>query len=262
MTLIAVTGAAGQIGRQALEALSDDDVRAITYRQHDAIDSVVADVTDYSSFESAIEGADVLVHLAANPDSSASWDAVLDTNIHGTYNAFEAARSVGVDRVVFASSNHTTAMYNIASVDERGTMVEEEQTVVTPDTPPRPDGYYGVSKVAGEALGCYYADRFGIDVVNFRIGWLLDRDQLRETQNRSPDRARFARALWLSPRDCREAVRCAVHTDLTENPLTVHVVSRNSDRYVTLTPTMRELGYRPQDDSSEVLADSSTDSTS
>ena len=154
--------------------------------------------------------------------------------------------------MVFASSNHTIGMYNIADPSDRGTATLEDVTVVDPDDPPKPDGYYGISKITGEALGSFYADRHGIEVINMRIGWLLDRDELRAKQD-SPERGRFARALWLSPRDCREVMRCSVDADLPANPVTVNAISRNYDRYIALAPTIRALDFQPKDDSAEVV---------
>ena len=61
--------------------------------------------------------------------------------------------------------------------------------------------------------------------------------------------------MWLSPRDCRDVVEKAVTADLPENPLTVNAVSRNRERYLSITETMRGLGYEPRDDSAEVVDD-------
>lgn len=47
---------------------------------------------------------------------------------------------------------------------------------VDPDDPPNSDSYYGISKVTGEAIGAYYANRHDLEVVNVRIGWLMDED--------------------------------------------------------------------------------------
>jgi L-arabinose 1-dehydrogenase [NAD(P)+] len=124
---------------------------------------------------------------------------------------------------------------------------------VRPDEPTRPDSYYAVSKVSGEALGSYYVDRHGLEVVNLRIGWLLAEDELRDLQDEDESVARYARAMWLSPRDCRDVMERSVTADLPENPLTVNAISRNQERYLSITETMRGLGYEPRDDSSEVI---------
>lgn len=256
---VAVTGAAGNVGREVLAALSDHDVTPITHSDHEDIEGPTLDVTDREAFSDALSDEDVLIHLAGNPSPDADWDGVFETNIDGTYNAYEVARESGVDRVVFASSNHAVHLHNVADPDDPESM-REDARAVRPDDPTRPDSYYGVSKVAGEALGELYAERHGIEVVNLRIGWLMDEDELRETQNgendgdeRSEAKARFARAMWLSPRDCRAAVRRCVEADLPESPLVAHAVSRNDDRYLSLTETTLALGYRPRDDSAEVV---------
>lgn len=80
-------------------------------------------------------------------------------NIGGTYNVYEAAVAADVDRVVFASSNHVHQMRNIADPERPETLAADAEPI-RPSDPFRPDSYYGVSKVFGEALGNYYADRY------------------------------------------------------------------------------------------------------
>jgi len=251
-----VTGAGGMVGRETLKALDEADVTPVTHREHDDIDSVILDVENQEAVREAVDGHDTVVHLAANPNADAEWDSILSTNIDGTYNVYEAAVAADADRVVFASTNHTTMMYNTVKPGKRGTTVAGSAEVIRPDDVFRPDSYYGVSKVACEALGSYYADWHGLEVINLRIGWLLTEDELREKQDMEEARARFARALWLSPRDWRDAVRKAVGVSIDESPLTLHVASRNDDRFLTLTETIQSLGYRPRDNSAEVLEDS------
>jgi len=245
---VAVTGAAGNVGREALAALDDHEVTPITHSDREDLSGPTLDVTDRDAFADALTGQDALVHLAANPSPDADWDGVFETNIGGTYNAYEAARENGLDRVVFASSNHAVHLRNAADPDEPESLREDARTV-RPDDPTAPDSYYGASKVAGEALGDLYAGRHDLNVVNLRIGWLMDEDELRATRREAAEsRARFARAMWLSPRDCRDAIRRSVTADLPESPVVAHAVSRNGERYLSLTETMRTLGYRPRDD--------------
>ncbi|MFH5797799.1 NAD-dependent epimerase/dehydratase family protein [Haladaptatus sp. CMAA 1911] len=253
MTRIAVTGAGGNVGRESLSALEEFDVTPVTHSEHDDIDSVLCDVTDYDALSDALSGHDVVVHLAANPSPDADWRSTVDVNIEGTRNVFEAAREHGIRRVVFASSNHAVGMYNAADKTETETMTSDTAEPIYHDDPPRPDSYYGVSKVTGEALGTYYADRYGIEVVNLRIGWLIPEEELRETQDEPEEYARFARAMWLSPRDCRDVIHAAVTADLPEPTVTAHATSRNDERFLSLLWTERALGYRPRDNAAEVL---------
>lgn len=249
---VAITGADGNVGRQALEALSDHDLTALTHSETEDIDSEVADVTDAERVEEVLSGQDAVVHLAANPSPDADWEGVNDVNVDGAYNVFEACVENDVSRVVFASSNHVSHMSNARDPAEPESLVEAP-SVVDADDPPRPDSYYGVSKVAGEALGSYYADRHGLEVINLRIGWLLEDSELEETQEKSEDHARYARAMWLSPRDCRVAIESATTAQLPESPMTVNAVSANDDRYLSLTHAIRGIGYRPRDNASEAL---------
>ena len=253
MTRIAVTGAAGNVGRQALAALDDHEVTPVTHREHDDIDGEVCDVTEADALADVLAGHDAVVHLAANPSPDADWRSIVDVNVEGTHNVYEAAREHDLDRVVYASSNHAVGMYNAADPMETETMTTGPAAPVDPDDPPRPDSFYGVSKVTGEAVGTLYADRHGIEVVNLRIGWLLSRDDLTETQGGDPEHARFARAMWLSPRDCRNVVRAAATADLPATSVTAHAISRNHDRFLSLSWTEQALGYRPRDDASEAL---------
>ena len=107
-------------------------------------------------------------------------------NIEGTYCALEAARRAGVSRVVLASSNHATGY----TPRPGGGLLREA------DAPPRPDTYYGVSKVTMEALGSLYADRYGLDVVCLRIGSAFA----------EPTTTRHL-STWLSPADTVSAGR-------------------------------------------------------
>lgn len=258
MARVAITGAAGRIGSETIAALGDHqltgiDVEPVDESQHDDLVGRQLDVVEEpDELIDATAGADVLVHLAAHADPYETWENVLELNIGGTYNAFEAARENEIDRIVFASSNHVTHMHNIDDPGSPETMVPDAQAIHTAD-PMGPDSYYGISKVTGEAFGSYYARRYGMEVVNLRIGWYLTPEDLQEYQNEDENIARYARAMFLSPRDCRDVLRRAVEASLPENPLTVNVTSRNQDRYLSLTHTIRALGYRPVDDSAEIV---------
>lgn len=253
---IGITGAAGDVGSVVRDAFDEGERELFTHSEYDDLDSTALEVTDESAFVSALDGVDVLVHLAWAPAEEESWTDGHGENLEGVYNAFEAARQNDVDRVVFASSNHAVGMYNREDTSSMESVVADPSTAVAPADPPRPDSYYGVAKVAAEAMGAFYADRYEMDVVSLRIGWLMSEAELRETESEEADaRHRFARAMWLSHRDCRAVFDAAVHAPLDDSPLVVNAISRNSDRFLTLTDTMVALGYKPRDDAAEVLND-------
>ena len=64
----------------------------------------LCDLADAGAVRQAVEGMDVVVHLGADPGDDGSWESLLNNNVVGTYNVFEACRDAGVPRVVAASS--------------------------------------------------------------------------------------------------------------------------------------------------------------
>ncbi|SFR64980.1 NAD-dependent epimerase/dehydratase family protein [Halogeometricum limi] len=262
MAHIAVTGASGNVGGAALDAFDSDEheVTAMTKSGLDDGDSIVVNVLDRAALTQKLpDDVDVIVHLAANPSPYADWDEVKDVNVDGVYNVYHAAVENDVDRVVYSSSNHALNAHEVADSSEPETL-REDAPAIYPDDEPFPDSFYGVTKVAGESLGKLFAHREGIEVVNLRIGWLLSADELRETladpvsEEYAEEAARFARAMWLSPRDCRDAVRSAALADLSENPVTAHAISANDERCLSLTHTLRTIGYEPRDNAADVIA--------
>jgi uronate dehydrogenase len=143
----------------------------------------------------------------------------------------EAARRAGVPRVVLASSNHAVGF---TPRPASGSLTEA-------DARPRPDTYYGVSKVAMEALGSLYADRYGLDVVCLRIGSALP-------EPRTPRHL----STWLSPADTVALVDAALTTP-SPGFAVVWGVSANTRGWWDLTAA-RALGYEPVDDA-EVYAE-------
>src|SRR6266545_2387932 len=119
-----------------------------------------ASVTDAAAVRRALDGADAVVHLGGIPVED-TWENILSVNIDGTRTVLEQARLAGVTRVVLASSNHAVGFVRRASWPDGE---------LPAGVPPRPDTYYGVSKVAMEALGSLYHSRFGMDVICLRIG--------------------------------------------------------------------------------------------
>ena len=257
MARIALTGAGGNVGRELLDAFGDEHGTVpFTHSEHEDVDSELLDVTDADAVADALDDFDTVIHLAGASSPSADWDTVVEVNLHGTKHVLDAAVENDVDRVVFASSNHAVGMYNAADPADPESMAENARPVGA-DASPRPDTYYGVSKAACEGLSTFYADRHGLEVVNLRIGWYLSEDDLRTQTGDGvePEKDRFARAMWLSPRDCRDVHRKAATADLRENPVTLNAVSQNDERTYTLTETMRTIGYEPRDNAAETLAE-------
>lgn len=236
MPTVLITGAAGLVGGMLRTRLARPGrtLRLLDLAGLEAgpgEESVTASVTDLAAVERACAGVDAVVHLAGI-STEAPWAKILDVNINGTYNVFEAARRAGVPRVVFASSNHAVGFHTPADYP------------LPEDAPIAPDTYYGVAKAAGEALGSLYHHRYGLDVVSVRI--LTCFPELP---------SRRALASWLSPDDAGRLFEACL-TAPSPGYRIVYGVSANTrggESWVSLDAA-RELGYEPQDDA-EVHAD-------
>jgi L-arabinose 1-dehydrogenase [NAD(P)+] len=259
MARIALTGAAGNVGRALLEGFEDHDLVAFTHSEHEDVESELLEVTDADAVAEALSGVDVVVHLAGASSPDADWETVSEVNVEGTKHVLDAAVENDLDRVVLASSNHAVGTYNAVDADtERMTLGYADP--VRADAPASPDSFYGVSKAACEALGERYAHHTDLTVVSLRIGWYLPPERLRETvAEADPERARFARATWLSPRDCRDVHEKAATADLPRPAVTVNAVSANDERYFSLAEAMRTLGYEPRDNADETLEEGALD---
>ena len=116
---------------------------------------VIANLDSLDAVEELMSDVWAVIHLAA-VSVERPWDEIFPANYTTTYNVFEAARRKGVKRVVFASSIHAVGFYR-------------RSKTIAIDAVPRPDGFYGLSKVFGEGLGRLYADKHGLEVVSVRI---------------------------------------------------------------------------------------------
>ena len=220
-----VTGAAGDIGsrlRKLLPALYPDirwsDIRTpadLTANE----EFVAADLSKMEDVEKIVQGIDGIVHLGGF-SVEAPWETILQSNIIGCYNLFEAARRHRVERVVFASSNHAVGFY-------------PRRRRIGVDAAVRPDSRYGVSKAFGEALGALYAFKHGLRVTCIRIGNFGDVPV---------DRRRLS--IWLAPQDLVQLIRIGLeHADIRYEIL--YGASDNARGWWDNAAAFR-LGYRPQ----------------
>ena len=233
---VLMTGAAGNIGRTLRQHLKGRYalLRLIDVAPQDSAgpgeEVATVDIRDMDALERSLQGIDCVIHLAGIPEED-SWDRILPVNIEGCYNLFEAARSQGVRRVVFASSNHAVGFHR-------------RETFIDTDVATRPDGRYGVSKVFGEAVGRLYADKYALSVACMRIGSFRPSDRPSESRHL---------LTWISHRDMAQlAMRCVEHPGY--HFVVVYGVSNNLRNRWDNTPA-RFLGYRPQDDAEQFAAE-------
>lgn len=171
-----ITGAAGCIGvwvlrnlvreRTPVTVLDLDTHRhrlplVMTSNEISRIEFIQGDVSDYTTVEKALKtsGATHVIHLAALqlPFCKADPVAGARINVVGTVNIFEAAKHLGLKKVVYASS---TAVY--------GTSEEYPQEPLPNDAPLKPRSHYGFYKQANEGNAWVYFHDEGFSSIGLR----------------------------------------------------------------------------------------------
>jgi nucleoside-diphosphate-sugar epimerase len=247
---ILVTGSAGRVGQAA--------VAGLTARGHTVIgfdvrptpglppeQSVVAGLGDVQALRDAVSGASCLIHLAATPDdarfprgtppddSDNFLSELIPNNVIGPYQVMEAVRTLGVPRVILASTGQV--------IDGH---LRENQIPVTPESPFRPRYLYACTKVFLEALGQVYARQHGVTVLAVRIGWCpRDAGQVAEIAA-----SELGQDVFFSPGDVGSFFTAAVEAADLPRFSVVYANSRHThkQRY-DLSETKRLLGWEPRE---------------
>jgi len=174
---VLVTGGAGFIGSHLVDALmeSGSEVRVLDdlsagsmenvehWLDHERFEFMRGDMRDPDVSEEAVEGVDVVFHLAANPEvriGSQSPELLYETNVSITHNLLEAVRVSDVKYLVFTSSS---------------TVYGDARVIPTPEDygPLEPISVYGGAKLAAEALISGYAHTFGFKALIFRLANII-----------------------------------------------------------------------------------------
>lgn len=242
MSRVVITGAGGLVGGILTDGLrADFELRGI-----DARDGV--DLRDLGAAERAFAGAEVVIDLAAKSSTRTSWQEVYANNLPATANALEAAQRAGVRRVIFASSNHVTGLYerdhpySAIVAGEYDGLDPPSIPRITSAHPIRPDGPYGVGKAFGEAAGRFYADVYGLSVICLRIGTV-------NSENR-PRNAR-ERATLLTHRDLVHLVDACIRAPDELRFAIFYGVSANTWRFWEIGDATAAVGYAPRDDAGQ-----------
>ena len=232
---VLVTGAAGSIGQVLTVGLTDRGHEVVAFDRVPApegsavpwhtgdcadADAVAAVFAAQSSQGESVEG---VVHLAGVADEQSLPDSFV-SHVVTTAALLDAMVEHGVRRFVYAGSNHAV-----------GRTPRPSDGSITVDHRPRPDTFYGVGKVAAEALMSLYADRYGLDTVSCRIG----------SFHAEPQSVRQL-STWLSHDDGVRMFDAAL-TAPAPGYAVLYGISDNTRAWWDLQPG-RELGYEPQDD--------------
>jgi uronate dehydrogenase len=228
LSRLLLTGAAGGLGSLLRQRLAPF---AQVLRLSDRLDlgpanpgeeMMPCDLADKAAVHDLVKGVDAVVHFGGISLED-RFEPILQSNIVGVFNLYEAVRKHGVRRVVFASSNHVTGFY-------------KQTERIDIDAPMRPDGLYGLSKCFGENLSRLYFDRYGIETVCLRIG-----------SSFPTVRDRRMLATFLGYDDLVELVRCALFAPDVGHTV-IYGASNNSTGWWDNSKAAH-LGWTPRDSS-------------
>jgi uronate dehydrogenase len=223
---ILVTGASGHLGGMLFNSLAKigyknligTDINKKSLEKNKKF--ILADLKNLKTTVKMTKGIHAIVHFGAIPIEDTQKN-ILQNNIIGTYNLFEAARINKVKRIIFASSNHAIGFHR------RTTRLNELSTQ-------RPDSHYGLSKAFGEDLSRLYADKFNIKSMCIRIGSCL----------KTPEDRRHV-STWISYRDLTQLVNIGIKHKSIHNEI-VYGASRNKKSWWN-NSRAHKLGYKPKD---------------
>lgn len=165
---VIITGGLGFIGSHIAQCLNENNeilivddessgkIENIKDLDFTKVDTVLGNITSIN-LEEVFDGCDFLFHLAALTSVPKSTNNPLntnETNITGTLKVLEAAKNVGIEKVVFSSSS---AVYG-----------EIESLPITEETPINPLSPYAVTKAAGELYCNVFTEIYGLPTISLR----------------------------------------------------------------------------------------------
>jgi nucleoside-diphosphate-sugar epimerase len=224
MATIAVTGGSGKAGRVVVRDLRERGHRVLNIdlvpspeSPHPEADIpfLRADVTDFGQTLEALSGGytlpgiEAVVHLAAIPSPAhATADQVFRTNITSTYTVFSAAAQLGLERVVWASSETTLGLPFKRPPD----YVPVDEAHMYPETS------YALSKVLGEEMARQMHRWHGTKIVGLRFSNIMVRSDYERFPGFWDDPHLRKWNLWgyVDESHVAESVRLALELDIDE----------------------------------------------
>ena len=229
---IVVTGSAGIVGRMTMAALSGHhDVvgvdRLVGHTVHDVVDLAAAGP---ASLEAVLDGAEVLVHLAADANPSSPDESILHNNVGASTRLLRAAVAAGVRRLVLASSQ--LVQVGIESLRPEGELIAVDDRLLG-------TSLYGISKMWIEHLGAMLHNEHGTEVIACRLGTVIEDD--REHWRRG---GRLMATCFLC-QDVQAFMQAACEVDVPGGWLVTTAQSDPPTRFHDLDPGLSVLGWTP-----------------
>lgn len=213
MKKVVVTGGSGKAGRAVVNELNAGGYQTLNVDQTIPPASwgwaLAVDLTDLGQTIEALKGADAVVHLAAIPAPEMRPEQeTFRNNILSTYNVFSAAVDLGLEKVVWASSETVLGLPFEKELPDYAP-IDEQQT-------PFPESSYALSKLLGEQMAAQFNRRFGMPFAGLRISNIMEPDEYAKFPTFWDDPALRKWNLWgyVDARDVAQAVRLALELDV------------------------------------------------
>jgi nucleoside-diphosphate-sugar epimerase len=210
---IVVTGGSGKAGRATVRELLEHGYDVLNLDiappREQLSRYLTVDLTQMGETIEALHGADAVVHLAANPNPQ-GWteERMFRHNTSSTYNVFRAATLLGLQRVVWASSETTL-----------GLPFEREQPHYAPideEHPLYPESSYALSKVLSEEMARQFSRWSGVPFVGLRLSNIMEPGDYQRFSSFWDDPHKRKWNLWgyIDARDVAQSCRLGLEADI------------------------------------------------
>jgi nucleoside-diphosphate-sugar epimerase len=210
---VVVTGGSGKAGRPVVRRLVEAGYRVLNVDLTPSKEAVsrflCADLTELGQAIDALKGSDAVVHLAAIPAPRLHTDEVtFRTNVTSTHNVFAAATTLGLKRVVWASSETVLGL----PFDR----VQPDYAPIDEESPLDPETLYALSKVLGEEMARQFSRWSGIPFVALRFSNVIEPDDYDRFTGFWGDATSRKWNLWgyVDARDVAQACQRALEADI------------------------------------------------
>lgn len=245
---ILIFGGLGVIGKILLDGLSREYNLVVADMMekyiNNNVDYIFIDASNYEQCLSKIpRDVDVIINLIGIDEqpcivSSEMMSKMIDVYLKATYNICLVASTIGIKKVILASSNHVTDYY-----EKNGYSLLNREIKVTDY--PYSNSLYGVLKLSAENIGFMFTSNTNLSIINIRLGTVRFDEAEALCENE-----RFKRTL-LSKVDAVELFKKSVETNIKYG--IYYGVSDNPYKPWDIDNAIKEIKYMPKVNSNDIF---------